>query len=1280
MSNFFWRMNNDFHSQSSIDRLTSQIHHIPDPAEIPISFEAQQKILVLEKSYLDSLKINPDSSDSTSITKKDLSASTVIGESTSKEPPSSDSLESEYNEYKEDIAILESLLDQQDLLHALMARNDKLVAFFSSFKILNKLIDFVIYDYPEYNKIFAVPSSDVPNEPLNNGNNLENLTSTNTDVDNPKKVSNLDQTDDESSSIKSDEEEDEDDEGNIDEEVYEHRAQMAAEILSLDVWDIGDSLVSYPRLLIKLWSVLDHQQQDSQDLSMVINHTNTILSVQKSAYFTKINEHILDMNRNDLIPYIMNYELNLADKMLRHIDNPQIMDFLLKLISSDRPDLSAITTTSSNNQNSDLFDNDDDDHNNITSAAAAAAASRGNNLLLFLNEQNFISKMLDFLDSKNPAVIQTASGDFLKAFITISGNTNNNINLAAAAAAAAAQNGEDPSLLDDPNNNTMIDSSVIGPNELTRELVSEKMMEKLASVMLQGGNALLNGVGIVIEIIRKNNSDYDSYPVPPPFLNGEDDGNTETLPTTLRDNVFLGHLGRVFARKIPQFKRLLLLADADHNTNNNAHSFFQLEKRMTSFGKLTEPLGFDRFKICELVAELLHCSNIALLNDAQGEEIVRQRDLHRSNKVASHEYKMLRAARFEYLEKLRIEEDWSLVRFIESKGTVYPFPTYFIAKENKNNSSANNRLHVAPSTPNASMFDDHDANPQHHEIVSNINRLSLDDDDKDTESVKSIRSEHNKNKRAKVDSSPSSCSSSTSSPDTSSTNTNNVSAMLHSESDESVISNEEEHLHHNTSHSNSHGNNEDEDSTNEIDEVETVRAIPKKDVLYLIDMESIEMQGYVNAALSENPEESEDNLLTGEQYFYDFHGLLSENSYANELYVQQRPYYDTTEKELREEFLVGDQIKISFQDTNIITIIIDFFFRFPWNNFLHNVVYDIVQQILNGPLDVGFNRYLILHLLIKQKCFLLEKILRGYEFLEKFGKVNSGLKLGYVGHIVLISEEVDKFIKQNNLNKVLENLNLDENANKEYEFISNGDKWNSYISDVLNELRVSFNRVLGKNYDEEDDEDGDEDEDEEEDEEDEEDEENDDEEDDDESEDSSKNEDIGNQEDSEYDASDSRSKNNADNDHHEISKPSEKGSAEVSSLKANYHSNTETHGVDVQDHDDGMYEEYIDPNDDGTIYNHPHNGNPKSDIRNDFIDDEEEEDDVDIDDDEDIDVDDDEDQEVYGLSRSRSKGDMNWNEDEQKRLLSMASYIHSNTGGSTITANINNHQEAPSST
>jgi serine/threonine-protein phosphatase 6 regulatory subunit 3 len=40
----------------------------------------------------------------------------------------------------------------------------------------------------------------------------------------------------------------------------------------------------------------------------------------------------------------------------------------------------------------------------------------------------------------------------------------------------------------------------------------------------------------------------------------------------------------------------------------------------------------------------------------------------------------------------------------------------------------------------------------------------------------------------------------------------------------------------------------------------------------------------------------------------------------------------------------------------------DLFFEFPWNNFLHSAVYDLVHQVLTGHVDSGLNRELAIAL------------------------------------------------------------------------------------------------------------------------------------------------------------------------------------------------------------------------------------------------------------------------------------------------------------------------------
>lgn len=124
--------------------------------------------------------------------------------------------------------------------------------------------------------------------------------------------------------------------------------------------------------------------------------------------------------------------------------------------------------------------------------------------------------------------------------------------------------------------------------------------------MLGGGNPLTVGVGIIIEVIRKNNSDYDP-----------DMGTEASAVPSSRDPIYLGTLLRLFAQNVPKFMSLIMEAPSHKN------------KIDSTFGEKLEPLGFDRFKTCELMAELLHCSNMGLLNEPGSEELISTRDAQR---------------------------------------------------------------------------------------------------------------------------------------------------------------------------------------------------------------------------------------------------------------------------------------------------------------------------------------------------------------------------------------------------------------------------------------------------------------------------------------------------------------------------------------------------------------------------------------------------------------------------------------------------------------------------
>ena len=209
----------------------------------------------------------------------------------------------------------------------------------------------------------------------------------------------------------------------------------------------------------------------------------------------------------------------------------------------------------------------------------------GQGIVDWLQSQNLVSQLVSYLAPHQPSNCQTSAGDFLKAIITISANA------------------------------TTQDTQVIGPNELTRQLVSEPCIKQMIGYMLHGGNPLTVSVGIIIEVIRKNNSDYDL------------ENQVGPVPKT-SDPIYLGTLLRQFAEHIPQFMELV---HTTRQTVSNKDGSTTSRKRelKTAFGEKIEPLGFDRFKTCELMAELLHCSNMALLNERGSEAEVKRRDAER---------------------------------------------------------------------------------------------------------------------------------------------------------------------------------------------------------------------------------------------------------------------------------------------------------------------------------------------------------------------------------------------------------------------------------------------------------------------------------------------------------------------------------------------------------------------------------------------------------------------------------------------------------------------------
>lgn len=623
----------------------------------------------------------------------------------------------------------------------------------------------------------------------------------------------------------------------------------------------------------------------------------------------------------------------------------------------------------------------------------------GQGIVDWLQSQNLIPLLLTYLSPEQSSATQTSAGDFLKAIITISANA------------------------------TTQDQSVIGPNELTRQLVSEQCIHTLITDMLRGGNPLTVGVGIIIEVIRKNNSDYDL------------DNQVGPEPKT-SDPIYLGTLLRQFATHVPDFMNLI--------RSNSAKK----PDLKAAFGSRIEPLGFDRFKTCELMAELLHCSNMGLLNERGADEEVRKRDAERERLKAQGRLITLGAPSSIGAQESSFDEFGSSV---DSHGFHHAErPT----QEEMNEQAEDRRLEIqnasdedgfekvnAPEADEEEVtFDElnekidrttHGGLPL-LEKVEKVNASHLDSNSADLASVPAPLSPKKSPTKLSLHFDP---------PPThaaDSPTTAGVTDQIQSLGvvEEDVVMSEfgEDPLFQ-----------DDENAPSEL-ERELARSADKPAPLFAAKKDA--------TPVSVSSDHNENSTAAAEE------GEISQSVATLQApspnATTDRAPYDT---ELDGSPVVGDLLKLRFVEHQVVPTILDFFFRFPWNNFLHNVVYDVVQQVFNGTLDRGYNRSLAFDLFtavpaetadgkeisgIANTGDITTRILDGQKASDLSQK-ERGMRLGYMGHLTLIAEEVCKFGNRQSP-EVLDSA-IGERVSRP--------EWTSYVDGILAETRDRDNAVLG---------------------------------------------------------------------------------------------------------------------------------------------------------------------------------------------------------------------------
>lgn len=111
-------------------------------------------------------------------------------------------------------------------------------------------------------------------------------------------------------------------------------------------------------------------------------------------------------------------------------------------------------------------------------------------------------------------------------------------------------------------------------------------------------------------------------------------------------------------------------------------------------------------------------------------------------------------------------------------------------------------------------------------------------------------------------------------------------------------------------------------------------------------------------------------------------------------------------------------------------------------------MYDIVQQVFNGPMDRGFNPTLAISLF--ESADVTNQIIQGQLASEKSQQATK-TRMGYMGHLTLIAEEVVKFTERHPP-ELLSEMVLDRVMAPD---------WINYVEGALAETRERDNAILG---------------------------------------------------------------------------------------------------------------------------------------------------------------------------------------------------------------------------
>ncbi|KDQ61229.1 hypothetical protein JAAARDRAFT_173829 [Jaapia argillacea MUCL 33604] len=644
---------------------------------------------------------------------------------------------------------------------------------------------------------------------------------------------------------------------------------VATEVLCSEIWSIVETCINHSeQLLAPFWeTVLDRPPDDMR--------TQTVMA----CHFAKINAVFLNKKPAEMLAFIQS-QPSVVPRLLTHIESTSFVDLLVRIIQLD-------------------------EH------------PSGAGVLEWLSKENLMGRLIDLLSPCHSPDVHTVVSDLIKGIISMAAPSPG------AGLTEGLQNGP-------------------ASNRFARELADRKSVSKLVDYILgefpqakedvqtptedskpanhhlnpeddddhedlelpnadSAISSVVHSISVIIELIRKNNSDYfepylfhtlrNRLITLQQHLTSDPEDAKETLERAMRemvDRMGVVHLGpvlEIMCERLDEFQRYL---EKPRSLNGPVS---------TTVGTIT-PLTFERYRICELYAELLHCSNMSLLN---------------------------RPPEFTHL--------------YDSEGRLQ------------------GGLPALEELARVIAFGNGDDRDQD----------AMDEGNDEMEPAMELP----------------------------------VSGASHGSS--SIIDSDDD-----MSDSDDDPGSSDDDAMEEI----TMSDDPT-----LLDSQAtpppespvasspvLIPSSPKSSFLSPSPETSSPTLS-------------KRNSFTRS---DSRPRSSSSRRSLRRQATldsstgpsgtpapplpIGEKLKQYFLQKNVLSTVLDLFFEYPWNNFLHSVVYDVLHQVLTGHVDDGMNRELTVALFRDAK--LMHRIVEGQRRNDIESTNPKGVRLGYMGHLTLISEDV----------------------------------------------------------------------------------------------------------------------------------------------------------------------------------------------------------------------------------------------------------------------------------